>query len=180
MRFINLTRKIARWTCSSVRGSNEPSKPIRIKKIHSHLIIVDIGLLWSFDLPLQISKRLFKLLAFSIWWLSFMMTSSTEDYLKKTASCSLNLISMLLLLSVGQYAVWLIWPRYSVLLWFIRCIYHWKPRSDPLAWVTLANFGFLLRPFDLLLPKTFKLFGLAICWLWACLMSIILGRRRAN
>jgi hypothetical protein len=31
MRFINLTRKIARWTCSSVRGSNEPSKPIRIK-----------------------------------------------------------------------------------------------------------------------------------------------------
>jgi hypothetical protein len=38
MRFINLTRKIARWTCSSVRGSNEPSKPIRIKKIHSHLI----------------------------------------------------------------------------------------------------------------------------------------------
>ena len=38
MRFINLTRKIARCTCSSVRGSNEPSKPIRIKKIHSHLI----------------------------------------------------------------------------------------------------------------------------------------------
>jgi hypothetical protein len=33
MRFINLTRKIARCTCSSVRGSNEPSKPIRIKKI---------------------------------------------------------------------------------------------------------------------------------------------------
>ena len=33
MRFINLMRKIARWTCSSVRGSNEPSKPIRIKKI---------------------------------------------------------------------------------------------------------------------------------------------------
>ena len=31
-------RKIARWTCSSLRGSNEPSKPIRIKKIHSHLI----------------------------------------------------------------------------------------------------------------------------------------------
>jgi hypothetical protein len=39
MRFINLTRKIVQWTCSSVRGSNEPSKPIRIKKIHSHLII---------------------------------------------------------------------------------------------------------------------------------------------
>jgi len=39
MIFINLTRKIARWTCSSVRGSNEPSNPIRIKKIHSHLII---------------------------------------------------------------------------------------------------------------------------------------------
>jgi predicted nucleic acid-binding OB-fold protein len=39
MRFINLMRKIARWTCSSVRGSNEPSKPIRIKKMHSHLII---------------------------------------------------------------------------------------------------------------------------------------------
>jgi hypothetical protein len=38
----NLTRKIARWTCSSVRGSNEPSNPIRIKKIHSHLIITDI------------------------------------------------------------------------------------------------------------------------------------------
>jgi hypothetical protein len=38
MRFIILTRKIARWTRSSVRGSNEPSKPIRIKKIHSHLI----------------------------------------------------------------------------------------------------------------------------------------------
>ena len=38
MRFINLTRKIARWTRSSVRGGNEPSKPIRIKKIHSHLI----------------------------------------------------------------------------------------------------------------------------------------------
>ena len=38
MRFINLTRKIARWTCSSVRGSNEPSKPIKIKKIHSRLI----------------------------------------------------------------------------------------------------------------------------------------------
>ena len=38
MRFINLTCKIARWTCSSVRGSNEPSKPIGIKKIHSHLI----------------------------------------------------------------------------------------------------------------------------------------------
>ena len=38
MRFINLTLKIARWTCSSVRGSNESSKPIRIKKIHSHLI----------------------------------------------------------------------------------------------------------------------------------------------
>jgi hypothetical protein len=43
MRFINLTRKIARWTCSSVRGSNEPSKPIRIKKIHSHLIMDVIG-----------------------------------------------------------------------------------------------------------------------------------------
>jgi hypothetical protein len=39
MRFINLTRQIARWTCRSVRGSNEPSKPIRIKKMHSHLII---------------------------------------------------------------------------------------------------------------------------------------------
>jgi hypothetical protein len=37
MRFINFTCKIVRWTCSSVRGSNEPSKPIRIKKIHSHL-----------------------------------------------------------------------------------------------------------------------------------------------
>ena len=41
IRFINHTRKIARWTCSSVRGSNEPSKPIRIKKMHSHLIICD-------------------------------------------------------------------------------------------------------------------------------------------
>jgi hypothetical protein len=41
MRFINLTRKIARWTCSSVRGSNEPSKPIRFKKIHSHLININ-------------------------------------------------------------------------------------------------------------------------------------------
>jgi hypothetical protein len=39
MRFINLTRKIARWTFSSVRGSNEPSNPIRIKKIQSRLII---------------------------------------------------------------------------------------------------------------------------------------------
>jgi hypothetical protein len=38
MRFINLTRYFAWWTCSSVRGSNDPSKPIRIKKIHSHLI----------------------------------------------------------------------------------------------------------------------------------------------
>ena len=38
MKFINLTCKIAQWTCSSVIGSNEPSKPIRIKKIHSHLI----------------------------------------------------------------------------------------------------------------------------------------------
>jgi hypothetical protein len=35
MRFINLTRKIARWTSSCVRGSNKPSKPIRIKKIQS-------------------------------------------------------------------------------------------------------------------------------------------------
>ena len=43
MRFIDLTRKIARWTCSSVRGSNEPSKPIRIKKMHSHLIIKNVG-----------------------------------------------------------------------------------------------------------------------------------------
>ena len=33
-------------TCSSVRGSNEPSKPIRIKKIHSHLIICDKGCQW--------------------------------------------------------------------------------------------------------------------------------------
>jgi hypothetical protein len=32
---INLTRKIARWTSSCVRGSNKPSKPIRIKKIQS-------------------------------------------------------------------------------------------------------------------------------------------------
>jgi hypothetical protein len=38
MRFINLTHKIVRWTCSSVIGSNEPSNPIRIKKNHSHLI----------------------------------------------------------------------------------------------------------------------------------------------
>ena len=38
MIFINLTCKIAQWTCSSVRGSNVPSKPIRIKKMHSHLI----------------------------------------------------------------------------------------------------------------------------------------------
>jgi hypothetical protein len=37
MIFINLTRKIARWTCSSVRGSNDRSKPIRIKKIHQAL-----------------------------------------------------------------------------------------------------------------------------------------------
>jgi hypothetical protein len=36
LRLIKLTRKIARWTCSSVRGSNEPSKPIRIKTIHSY------------------------------------------------------------------------------------------------------------------------------------------------
>jgi hypothetical protein len=28
MRFINLTRKIARWTCSSARGSNEPSSQL--------------------------------------------------------------------------------------------------------------------------------------------------------
>ena len=42
MIFINLTRKIARWACSSVRGSNEASKPMRIKKIHSHLIIQDV------------------------------------------------------------------------------------------------------------------------------------------
>jgi hypothetical protein len=41
MRCISLTRKIARWTCGSVRGSNEPSKPIRIKKIHNHLIMSD-------------------------------------------------------------------------------------------------------------------------------------------
>jgi hypothetical protein len=44
MIFINLTRKIARWTCSSVTVSNEPSKPIRIKKIHSHLIITFVRL----------------------------------------------------------------------------------------------------------------------------------------
>jgi hypothetical protein len=38
MRFINLTRKVARWTCSSVRGSNEPSNPIRynVKHIGNH------------------------------------------------------------------------------------------------------------------------------------------------
>jgi hypothetical protein len=45
MRFINLTCKIAQWTCSSVRGSNNPSKPIRIKIIHSHLIIIFIILI---------------------------------------------------------------------------------------------------------------------------------------
>jgi hypothetical protein len=38
MTFINLTRKIARWACSSVRGSNEASKPMRIKKIQINLI----------------------------------------------------------------------------------------------------------------------------------------------
>jgi hypothetical protein len=38
MRFINLTHKITRWTCSYVKECNEPSKPMRIKKIHSHLI----------------------------------------------------------------------------------------------------------------------------------------------
>jgi hypothetical protein len=47
MRFINLTCKIARWTCISVRGSNDRSKPIRIKKIHSHLIIIIIILVFS-------------------------------------------------------------------------------------------------------------------------------------
>ena len=53
MRFINLTCKIVRWTCSSVRGSNEPSKPFRIKKIHSHLIKVINCIIFILCLPLD-------------------------------------------------------------------------------------------------------------------------------
>jgi hypothetical protein len=48
-----------RWTCSSVKGNNEPSKPIRIKKIHSHLIIVDEvqGLLSASSVEPEVKTR---------------------------------------------------------------------------------------------------------------------------
>jgi hypothetical protein len=48
MKFINLTRKIARCTCSSVRGSNKLSKPIRIKKTRFATVVKMLLKLWYF------------------------------------------------------------------------------------------------------------------------------------
>ena len=99
MRFINLTRKIARWTSSCVRGSNKPSKPIRIKKIQSfnnqHDWLLSRHSIWL------ISELTFNMTAFWVyfqhdWYLSLLWTRLiSESTFNMTISESLHSICLI-------------------------------------------------------------------------------------